>query len=68
MKKKKVIKMLSNVVGYAGVDLCKYCKELGVLLPNCDCCTDQECAENIVKMFCKKEELKKYDRENKKNL
>lgn len=67
MKKKKVIKLLENVVGYSGLDLCKYCKELGINIPVCDCTTDKDCAKNIVKHFKLKEDEKIYDRQNKEN-
>lgn len=67
MKQKKVRKLVTKLVKYSGLDLCNYCETLGVNKLYCECCTDKECASNILKHFIEKEEIKEYDREYKEN-
>jgi len=67
MKQKKVKKLLTKLVKYSGLDLCNYCETIGINKLYCDCCTDKECASNILKYFIKSEEEKKYVRENTEN-
>lgn len=68
MKKKKILKMLSGIVSYTGINLCEYCKELGIAIKDCNCTSDKECSKNIYNQFKIKEDEKEYERENKKNL
>lgn len=49
MKKKLVKTILLDVFGIT--DLCSLCQKKGVNLPTCECMTDKECVNKVIKLY-----------------